>query len=583
MNAGGVRRGLERILASPGFDASARNRRFLEYIVEETLAGRADRLKGLSIAIDVFGRDATIDPQHDPVVRIEAAKLRRSLERYYLIAGQDDPIRIDIPRGAYVPTFEQRAGLLPDPSPAAGERAAVVPPLAPGHTRSRWDWSPAASLAIVLAALAAVAVTAWFGLARAPSDQNVWLSAAGVQLAGPAVVVAPFDNLSGTEAGRLFAGGLTQELITNLMRFEDLRVYSASSNARWTEDPAGFGEQLQVAYEVKGSVLRAPGQIRLAVQLLEVGSGRYVWSETYDRPLTAESLFDIQEAIAAELAGRLAEPYGIIHNVTADLFRRHRPETLFAYDCVLQAFAYRRTYSRELYLSTRDCLEQAVRDDSGYPVAWAMLAFAHLDEYRWYGWGPLHRQPEALDQALGAAQRAMELDPDDVMTLSAYAAVQFYRGEFAEAEAAQRRAVDLNPNNPEPLAQLGWRIAFAGNWDQGIALVRQAARRSMAERGWYYLWLAIDDYRRGDYRSGLAELDRLGGTFFFVSPALVAMCQAQLGKQEEARKALQEALALDPTFAQDPAGAFRLHRAPEDLIDKFMDGLRKAGLEHPGA
>jgi hypothetical protein len=117
MNAAGVRRGLERILASPGFDASARNRRFLEYIVEETLAGRADRLKGLSIAIDVFGRDATIDPQHDPVVRIEAAKLRRSLERYYLIAGQDDPIRIDIPKGAYVPTFEQRAGQLPDPTP----------------------------------------------------------------------------------------------------------------------------------------------------------------------------------------------------------------------------------------------------------------------------------------------------------------------------------------------------------------------------------------------------------------------------------------------------------------------------------
>ena len=583
MNAAGVREELERILASPGFDASARNRRFLEYIVEETLAGRADRLKGLTIAIDVFGRDATIDPQHDPVVRIEAAKLRRSLERYYLIAGQDDPIRIDIPRGAYVPTFEQRAGLLPDPSAAAGEPAAAVPPLAPSHTRSRWDRPTAAGLAIMSSAVLAMAVTAWLGLARAPADRNGPQAAAELQLVGPAVVVTPFENLSGTEAGRLFAGGLAQELITNLMRFEDLRVYSASSNERWTEDPAGFGQRLQVRYEVKGSVLRAPDQIRLAVQLLEVGSGRYVWSATYDRPLTAESIFDIQEAIAAELAGRLAEPYGIIHKVTADLFRRHRPDTLFAYDCVLQAFAYRRTYSREFYLSTRHCLEQAVRDDPGYPVAWAMLAFAHLDEYRWYGWGPLHRLPAALDHALGAAQRAMELDPDDVMTLSAYAAVQFYRGEFAEAEAAQRRAVDLNPNNPEPLAQLGWRVAFAGDWDGGIALVRQAARRSMAERGWYYLWLAIDDYRRGDYRSGLADLERLGGTFFFVSPALVAMCQAQLGNRGAAAEALQEALALDPTFAKDPRGAFRLHRTPEDLIDQFMDGLRKAGLEIPAA
>jgi tetratricopeptide (TPR) repeat protein len=167
------------------------------------------------------------------------------------------------------------------------------------------------------------------------------------------------------------------------------------------------------------------------------------------------------------------------------------------------------------------------------------------------------------------------------MTFSAYAAVQFYRGEFVEAEAAQRRAVALNPNNPEALVQLGWRVAFAGNWDEGIALVRQAVRQSMAERGWYYLWLAIDDYRRGEYRSALANLERLGGTFFFVGPALVAMCQAQLDNHEEARKALNQAFALDPTFARDPRGAFRLHRVPEDLIDQFMIGLRKAGLVEP--
>ena len=123
------------------------------------------------------------------------------------------------------------------------------------------------------------------------------------------------------------------------------------------------------------------------------------------------------------------------------------------------------------------------------------------------------------------------------MTLTAYSAVQFYRGEFAEAEAAQRRAVALNPNNPEALAQLGWRIAFADDWDQGIALVRQAIQRSMAKQGWYYLWLAIDDYRRGEYRSGLADLERLGGPFFFVKPALVAMCQAQLGiRRKRARR-----------------------------------------------
>jgi adenylate cyclase len=286
MNAASVREALERILGSPGFDASARNRRFLQYIVEETLAGRADRLKGLTIAIDVFGRDpGTFDAQHDPVVRISAAKLRRRLERYYLTAGREDPIRIDIPKGTYVPAFEEREQpSVGSPAPVAEPAAAAAPSLTPGHTGPRRHSPTARGLAIMSSAVLAVAATAWLWVARAPSDQHNAQAPADLQLEGPAVVVAPFENLSGTEAGRLLAGGLTQELITDLMRFQDLRVYAATSNDLWTKDPAGFSEQLQVAYEVKGSVLRAPDRIRVAVQLLELGSGRYVWSETYDRP-----------------------------------------------------------------------------------------------------------------------------------------------------------------------------------------------------------------------------------------------------------------------------------------------------------
>jgi hypothetical protein len=85
-----------------------RNRKFLSYVVEEVLAGRADRIKAYSIAIEVFGRDASFDPQSDPVVRIEAGHVRRELERYYLTGGQRDPLLISIPTGGYVPTFTNR-------------------------------------------------------------------------------------------------------------------------------------------------------------------------------------------------------------------------------------------------------------------------------------------------------------------------------------------------------------------------------------------------------------------------------------------------------------------------------------------
>ncbi|NCQ24405.1 MAG: hypothetical protein COW54_13870 [Rhodobacteraceae bacterium CG17_big_fil_post_rev_8_21_14_2_50_63_15] len=110
---------VERILKSPDFDASERNGRFLVYAVNETLAGRADRIKAYTIATSVFGRGDNFDPQQDAIVRIEAGRLRRSLERYYLTSGQNDPVRIAIPTGSYVPAFTVQEPLKKHGTPKA--------------------------------------------------------------------------------------------------------------------------------------------------------------------------------------------------------------------------------------------------------------------------------------------------------------------------------------------------------------------------------------------------------------------------------------------------------------------------------
>ena len=109
-SAEAVRQELERVLASPDFVASDRLKEFLRFVVEEALAGRGDRLHAYPIALEVLGRDASFDPQTDPVVRMEAGRLRRRLERYYFGAGQSDPVRIDIPKGGYAPTFTGHLG-----------------------------------------------------------------------------------------------------------------------------------------------------------------------------------------------------------------------------------------------------------------------------------------------------------------------------------------------------------------------------------------------------------------------------------------------------------------------------------------
>ena len=100
---------LARIETSSGFTRAGRLTRFLRYITEEAIAGRAGQLKEYTIAIEVFGRPSSYDPQVDSLVRVQAGLLRTRLQQYYSSEGRDEPIRIEIPKGGYEPLF-QRTG-----------------------------------------------------------------------------------------------------------------------------------------------------------------------------------------------------------------------------------------------------------------------------------------------------------------------------------------------------------------------------------------------------------------------------------------------------------------------------------------
>jgi len=100
-----VRAALERVVSSAALSKSPQLANFLRFVVEQTLAGHAGRIKAYTIAADALGRDSSFDPQHDPIVRVEAGRLRRSLDHYYSNGGTNDPVVIELPRGKYVPVF----------------------------------------------------------------------------------------------------------------------------------------------------------------------------------------------------------------------------------------------------------------------------------------------------------------------------------------------------------------------------------------------------------------------------------------------------------------------------------------------
>jgi len=308
MASAALRAQLQRIIECPEFDASDRNRRFLQYVVDETLAGRAERIKAYSIATSAFGRDACFDPATDPIIRIEASRLRRSLERYYLTAGQRDSIRIEIPKGSYVPTFRAATADQPIsglPIPQSIEIASVIAGSSTtiaDTTNNRWFFARrlAAPVSLVGVLLLAWLGTSWSGQLPPFTAQR---QAAAVTDGVPAIFVAPFDNDGGNASDDGLIRGFTREVIVGLVRSDRFSVYGPETSFRHgtDSDPNPAGDS-QVELTLTGGVTVSESRFRVAVLLTDARTGRNLWSSIFERDITARNAREARAAIAGQIA-----------------------------------------------------------------------------------------------------------------------------------------------------------------------------------------------------------------------------------------------------------------------------------------
>ncbi len=562
-----VREELQGVLASAEFNASDRLKSFLRFVVEEALAGRAERLKGYTIAVQVFGRDPAFDPQNDPVVRMEAGKLRRRLDLYYLGGGRADPVRIQIPKGSYVPTFEQRREPVPGPSPL----------LAADDARRRRYWLTSALLAIPM-----LGVLGWLGTSvlapRLWSDGSQ--HAATALPRGPKIAVRPFLNLSGDPGQAYLAEGVTDQIVTDLARFKALFVLSIDATANYQEqsaDPQHLFQELGVDYLLDGSVRREADQIRISTRLVEAESGRIIWSDTYNDKLIPASVFKTQEAVAGQVSAIIANNYGLIAQADLAKARSRAPQSFDAYDCVLRYYHYQRTVDQQEHAKIRACLERAVELDSDYADAWAVLANVYAQEYR-FGYNP---RPELYDphgRALTAANRAVELEPRNPTAQMILANVLFDRHDLGGFRAAGERAIDLNPNDPDLLAHYGMRLTYIGDWERGVALVTQAIALNPAHPQWYLNPLTYYHYETGNYEQALMDSQRQEDSGQIWWLLYRAMILGQLGRSEEAQPVIEAALTRKPDVSERFFDMARTWNIPDPQIKHMADGLRKAGL-----
>ena len=430
-----------RILASGPFAESERLRRFLQFTVEQTLQGQADQIKEYPIGVEVFGRDESFDPRADPIVRVQAGKLRSRLEKYYTTEGRDDPVLIEYPKGSYIPIFKFREAAAPARRSLLGRR-----------------WKAVALVTTGLA-LAAFAIY-WLGQNRRAKQPG--------GSAPASIAVLPFVDMSENKDQEFFCDGITEEIITALAKLEGLRVVARTSAFEFKgkgQDVRKIGAQLNVATVLEGSVRKSGGALRVTAQLINVADGYHLWSQTYDREI--KDVFAIQQGIAEAIVS--AQRLRLTPSQKLRLAKRYT-DNPDAYSMYLRGRYHFSRYHTEDQKVAIQYFEQALALEPRYAPALAGMARTY---HKLSHKGGLH-PTEAIAKARQAAKRALEIDEELGEAHGALAHILFsYDWDHRAAEKEYQRALELSPNDAVPRRDYATFLAATGRPDEGL---RQAQR-----------------------------------------------------------------------------------------------------------
>jgi TolB-like protein len=261
-----IRAELERILASEAFATAGRHSRLLRYLVERTLAGEGEQLKEYVLGTEVFDRADSYDPRLDSIVRVEVRRLRTRLEEYYRGPGAADPVVIAIPRGAYIPVFEERSASTTATLPAEADIAKAGRTLSPVYVI-------AAVLGFATIVLTALLLT----------DDRTPAAAASV----PGVALLPFEHYSNDEEDSLLVARLTDAVTAELAKLGTVSVTSRTSAARYAgtgESATEIAKALRVEFLVEASAIVREDHVALAIRLVDGRLDRKVWVGEYRVP-----------------------------------------------------------------------------------------------------------------------------------------------------------------------------------------------------------------------------------------------------------------------------------------------------------
>jgi TolB-like protein len=448
-----------------------------------------------------------------------------------------------------------------------------------------------AAIALCLLALAFLGGRAWLAQQNARTTTN----AATSVVSEKSIAVLPFTDLSEKKDQEYFADGMAEEVRDLLARIPGLKVIGGTSSFQFkgaNQDLRAIGSKLGAAYVVEGSVRRSQERVRVSAQLIDARDGAQRWSETYDRP--SGDATQVQDEIAAALARALQVSVGADQQLARrrpksdeayDLYLRGRsaaqrddaegidtainylqqaleidPEYPDAAEALAHMYYWQACAamvpSQVGYEQARRAAESALKRDPALGLAHAVLGGVHSDYDRdWKG-------------ADTEFKKALALAPHDGRVLMLTAQLPVALGELDVARRIYKHALDYDPLSTDNYWFLSWVELRAGNW-----AAAEAAARKTVEIAPDYVWghaaIAFPLLMRGEREQALAEAKR--ETDPMIRLQALAIVYHALGRKAESDAALKELIAKGADREAFQIASVYAYRGERDPAFQWLD------------
>lgn len=508
---------MDRILNSPEFGSTDAQRSFLKYVVKKTLAGRGDEIKGYALATEVFGRGEDFDQSIDPVVSIHANKLRRALERYYLVAGQTDSIRIDIPKGTYVPMFMEQS-------------ACSVP----------------------------------------TSLQKNQSAEERHEMAWPGLVVRNLANLTGNPEFDHVGIAISTEIATEITRYQEIRVL-LQGQEKMKQRASDSGAR----FALTGSIFEGQSHLKVNIVLTELNNGCQVWADTHRTQINPAQLMPFIETVSRSVTSKICAEHGIIAKQLSIESKAIPISKLTSYEAVLRYHRFNAQYTRQSFEDALESLLHASEVDPECGLVWSMIARLYAVNCSM----ELFNHDTPIDKAIEFAQTGVKLDPSSQRSRIILAFALMLANTLSSARAEVKNALALNPESIIFLDNIGYLFTLLGEWQQGTSLIKKAIHINPYYDHIAHFALWLDMFRQENYEQAHMESLSVRAPNFFWYHLTTAATLGHLGHIPEGRKSAKVLLKFKPDFSQNGNRLIRHYVKFEDIVEPLIDGLGRVGID----